>query len=725
MKKSSNALALTTALSIGIALSITGYWYADLIEHRQISSRFRHLTDLRADALRQQLEVDLEVIRGLQGLYDASVSVERNEFRAFTGPILARHSEIQALEWIPRVHKDQREEYEAMARADGLSDFHFTELNEGRLQAARPDREFYYPVFYVEPLAGNESAVGLDLASNSSRLVSLTAARDSGRLIATGPIKLVQEKAQQLGFLVFAPLYKGTAASIEQRRDSHYGFVLGVFRIGDVFYGSGQIFEDFPDGIEFLIEDISDSGNRVELLRQRYGREDSDLMPESYGLPIAIAGRQWRITAGYTREFVDRAYENTPSLIFAGGLLLTLLGTGYLRSVLNRQSEVESLVLSRTIELQESENKITAILDTVIDAIITIDSTGIVQQFNPAAEKMFGYQRQEVIGHNINRLMPEPYHSAHDSYLKHYLDTGEARILGIGREVRGRRKDGSVFPLSLSVGKMELKHEVMFVGALMDLTLQKQAEELLIEARDKAEEANRQKSSFVNMMSHELRTPLTVILGYLPLLRNSTSVPPAETVAEIAGDMNASGQHLLELINDLLDISKIEAGQLHLNLQILKAGEICAQAVDKLRGAAEKKGLVLINQATAGNVRADPMRIQQILINLIGNAIKFTEQGTITLTARPGNGFVRFQVEDTGQGIEAEQLSRIFERFHQVDNSSTRGAGGSGLGLTISRYLVELHGGEIHATSEPNAGSRFSFTIPENKEPHNGEDPAG
>jgi PAS domain S-box-containing protein len=252
---------------------------------------------------------------------------------------------------------------------------------------------------------------------------------------------------------------------------------------------------------------------------------------------------------------------------------------------------------------------------------------------------------------------------------------------------------------------------VRVIGVNQDITEQKQLEDALQQAKETAEKANRQKSQFLNIMSHELRTPLTVILGYLPLLQNAEQLPQPQMVADIAKDMSVSGNHLLELINDLLDISKIEAGQMTLQRETIEADALVQEVLKEFHYLAEDKGLQLINNVADFHFSVDPKRFRQILINLVGNALKFTRSGKITVDGRLCDTGACFSISDTGIGISADELSHVFETFRQVDSSSTRDTGGSGLGLAITKRLVMLHGGVIDVESEEARGTVFRFTI--------------
>ena len=224
--------------------------------------------------------------------------------------------------------------------------------------------------------------------------------------------------------------------------------------------------------------------------------------------------------------------------------------------------------------LQSSRSRLASILDSTLDGILAIDGTGLVDTFNHSAERIFGYHADEVIGQNVKMLMPEPYHSQHDGYLKHHLATGEKKIIGIGREVTGRRKDGSIFPMDLAVSPMTVDGNPMFVGLVRDITDRKQAENTLQEAKEAAEKANQTKSDFLSSMSHELRTPMNAILGFAQLLEDNPDEPLSEEQAECVHHILKGGNHLLELINEVLEMARIEAGKVTLSIEALHPRDV-------------------------------------------------------------------------------------------------------------------------------------------------------
>jgi len=378
----------------------------------------------------------------------------------------------------------------------------------------------------------------------------------------------------------------------------------------------------------------------------------------------------------------------------------------------------------------DSARQVQAILRTVVDGIIMIDARGYIQTFNPAAERIFGYAASEVTGKNISMLMPEPHSSAHDEYMRRYVFSRQARVIGIGREVEGKRKDGSVFPLSLAVNAVEIGGKEMFVGSVRDITerrrgeqkVQEYAESLQIKtlelaaAKEQAEQATRMKSEFLANMSHEIRTPMNGIVGMATLLLGGEL---GEAERKYAQTIVGSADALLQIINDILDFSKIEAGKLRIDSLPFNLRDVIEETIALLAPQAERKKLELvcdIDAQVTTHLIGDAGRIQQVVTNLVGNALKFTDKGEVVIRVRQTHTVsdrvtVRLEVSDTGIGVPEDVQSRLFQPFTQADGSITRRFGGTGLGLAICRQLVELMGGRIEVTSHEGPGSTFWFEL--------------
>lgn len=379
------------------------------------------------------------------------------------------------------------------------------------------------------------------------------------------------------------------------------------------------------------------------------------------------------------------------------------------------ETHLKEMVNERTAELTKSEMRIRSILETVVDGIVTIDEHGIVQTFNKAAARIFGYSSEEVCGHNVRMLMPEPYHSNHDGFIRRYLETGVPHVIGIGREVMGRRKDGSTFPLDLAVDEFSIGELRHFTGILRDITDRKRVSQELEEAKRAADAANRAKSDFLANMSHEIRTPLNAIIGFSNLALRTEMTPKQYDYLQ---KIQNQGISLLGIINDILDFSKIEAGKLEMERIDFDLDDVLntvASIVSHKVHARELEFLLYMPFHIPNKIVGDPLRLTQVLTNLAENAVKFTEQGEVDISVSvleqtEAKAKLRFDVRDTGIGMSEEQVSSLFEAFKQADTSTTRKYGGTGLGLSICKRLVEMMDGEISVESRLGEGSTFSFT---------------
>ncbi len=358
--------------------------------------------------------------------------------------------------------------------------------------------------------------------------------------------------------------------------------------------------------------------------------------------------------------------------------------------------------LKRTEQaLRDSEARLRSIVDNIIDGIVTIDASGVILSVNAAAARIFGHEELEMIGRNVSMLMPEPHRSGHDRYLANYLTTGIPKFMGAVREVKGRRRNGRRFPMEVAVNEVSFGNERLFVGIVRDITERKEMERL--------------KGEFVSTVSHELRTPLTSIRGSLGLLSGGVAgrLPKkARDLVEMA-DMNTG--RLINLVNDILDMEKIESGRMEFRFGPVDLKRLVDQGIEANRGYAEAFGVeFVIAKAPRGIVvRGDADRLTQVLANLLSNAAKFSLRGGKVEIACARLGAVgRVSVSDRGPGIPKEFHKHVFGKFTQADSSDTRKAGGTGLGLNISKSIIEKHGGRLAFDTSVGAGTTFYFEVP-------------
>ncbi len=354
--------------------------------------------------------------------------------------------------------------------------------------------------------------------------------------------------------------------------------------------------------------------------------------------------------------------------------------------------------------LKESEAQLAAIIDNASDGIISIEKSGAILSINQAAARIFGYQQEEVFGKNIKMLMPEPDHSQHDQYLENYHTTGVRKIIGIGREVTGRKKDGTHFPLHLNVSEVAVKGGIIYTAVLRDLTVR--------EALNTQIELNELKSRFVSMASHEFRTPLTSILSSVSIIKRYSEKGIPEKQNKHILRIQNSVKNLTSILNDFLSLEKLESGKVNLNISEIDLTEFVAETIEDLEPTL-KEGQQILHAHTGENkIIQDAHLLKNILFNLLSNAVKYSPNGEdITINSSTANQKLTIEVIDQGIGIPLEDQKHMFTRFFRANNVIN--IKGTGLGLTIVKRYIDLMEGDIGFKSTPGEGSCFTVNIPQ------------
>ncbi len=449
------------------------------------------------------------------------------------------------------------------------------------------------------------------------------------------------------------------------------------------------------------------------------------------------------VDAFFPEEFAHGVISEEQDLIQSG---IPILGK---EEKITWPNQTESWISTTKIPLRDKQNRIVGtigishditghklaqerfrqVIEAAPNAMILVNPAGNIESVNGATEKMFGYDRNELIGKPVEILVPLEYRESHVASRQQFFKKPMPREMGPGRELSGERKDGSHFPVEIGLCPVQQNGDTLVLSSIYDASKRKEAEHALLDAKEAAERANQAKSDFLANMSHEIRTPMNAIIGLTELLLDTN---PSATQAENLKIVLDSADSLLTIINQVLDFSKIEAQRLELESIDFNLTEEVGDALRTLGHRAHEKRLELtwhVDPLVPTYLRGDPHRLRQILINLAGNAIKFTEQGEVVVdiafVARKQDSVtLEFKVQDTGIGIPEKKIESIFSAFEQADTSTTRQFGGTGLGLAISAQLVEAMNGKISVSSQPGRGSEFKFTVafrqgvpPDNSEP--------
>ena len=696
--------AVTAALLIGGLLQMTR------METQRIHDDAVQNMDTLSDHALLHLTATVEPLHGVARFFEASSEVSREEFAVYAGS-LHRHPAVVGVDWAPRVPAGQRASFEQAVRRSGFADFAIRDVDErgGTFPAAR--RADHFPILFSEPAAGEATVFGLDHGQWPERRSAMARALAQPGSAHIARAELLRTRRPSV--LVYLPVQQRMGADLA-------GYVVGVLdleRLLEIFVADAR-----RRDIVARITDVSPGAPAVVLENALPEGSEPDLRRE-----IAFGGMVWRIDMMHVGKHRDAGSLGAVHAYLAFAMFAALLVAFAVLGSAGRNAATNARVKERTGELAQAldllndrEAEERAVLDNIVECVVTIDTDGTVLNINRAVEPMFGYTPDQVIGHNVSMLMPEPDAAAHDGYLHRYLHTGERRIIGRNREVEGLHRDGRIIALELAVSEYVFGQRRVFTGTLRDIGERKSLVADLTRAREHADEANRAKSAFLAAMSHEIRTPMNGVVGLVDVLARSSL---NEYQRDLVRTIRESSTTLLTLIDDILDFSKIEAGRLEIEQRPLQLAELVEGVCSSLSPMAVRRGVDMslhIDPELPAGVISDEVRLRQVLFNIIGNAIKFSAgrpdvRGAVSVRVGclPGAPLrVVFSVADNGIGIAPERLHDLFRPFTQAETSTTRRFGGTGLGLTICKRLVDMLDGRIDADSEIGAGSTFRVTLP-------------
>ncbi|WP_127996974.1 CHASE domain-containing protein [Piscinibacter defluvii] len=717
-------------LPVGLTLTLVtllmglGIWQVARVDEARLRDAFERNADTVASVLRSRLLGPLHALEAMRGAYVASDAVTREEFGIASRAWLDDGA-ISAIGWYERVRYADLSAFEAAARAEGQAGYRVFDREDG---AGLPGE--ILAMRYIEPAAPNAAALGLNAWSVPAVREAIERSAQLDRAVASAPFPLTQVPPDQdrTGVVVYRAIHRGPPA--EATRERHLrGAVFVTLRPGPFLQ---SLTRELPAALRVCVMDV-DGATSLRRLAGPVGCEG--VVPAgllSYERPFPFADRQWRVRVTADPRGLAEARGANAWLFSLIGLLGAAMLGALLLVVTGRTRRIEAAVRERTAALQsevhereraqaalrDSEQRFRNILNHVPIGVIYTDLRGNVKQTNPRFCELTGYSDDELLTMTVAQFTHVD-DQAEDVVQSRALVQGEFPMYR--RHKRYVRKDGRIVWVQSTVSLLrdETGRPRRIVGVVEDITEHLRLLEAE-KARDRAEAANRAKSDFLSRMSHELRTPLNAMLGFAQLLDLDKRQPLAPEQRPWVAQIQQAGWHLLEMINEVLDLSRIESGNVKLLIEPVNLAELLAASIAMVDADAKRRGITISSTLADGTgvLLGDPTRVKQILVNLLSNAVKYNrEGGRIHIGTRLAEGpVVEIAVTDTGLGMTETQLADLFQPFNRLGREES-GQEGTGIGLVISQRLAELMGGSLRARSSAGEGSSFILGLPAAHEP--------
>ena len=676
-------------------------------------------------AIVRSIDSSLNAISSISGLYAASNEVERDEFRAYVEQNFVLYDKTQAVEWIPRVSAADRAAYEALARRDGLKEFRITELNSAGRVVPAAERKEYYPVYFVEPLGGNEAALGFDLASNPVRREALGRARDTGRMVSTQRIQLVQEIGEQFGFLAFAPVYSTGSVpnTIQARRETLMGFALGVFRIGDILQTAISQTPALAKLNLYVLDAAAPEGKSLLYYRGVPGQDSrkltaNELLLGGYKTTVlSVADRNWLLVFVPRTDFAFPE-SAVPWIVGAFGVLSTLFFVVFLRTAQNRTRNIKKTVIEQTKELRESEEFVRLITDSLPAVIAYFDAKMNVRFINQTGVDWYNCPRENLVGKRIYENTPT-------------LDR-EDYLSRVGRILSGETEtyntpqtypDGTTRQVTISyIPRIDGGGDTIGFFCIV----QDNSQRLEIERQLNQAQKMDAIGHLTGGIAHDFNNILMVTDGYTRRALKDVDNPDAVTAA--LEEVLTGTDRAAQLTKQLLSFSRRQI----MEKRVFRIEEAISEIEALLRQSTGERYEIRIESHTDGAcVETDASEFNQALINLVINARDAMAQGgQVEISTRvvdldekfaerhqnltPGR-FVEVAVHDYGTGIDADTLEHIFEPFFTTKDQGK----GTGLGLAMVYGFAQHSGGTLDVASVVGEGSIFKIYLPAvDRDPH-------
>ncbi len=738
---------------VGCSLTI---WRTKLL-HEEISARaelaFTHQIE-RLDAdIQNSFAQIVQALRGTRGMIDAYPEVDRY---AFSKSIASRNlfNELTGLRGLGFIESVLSSELDALTqreRRDGAPDFTVKGIGGGPINASTP-----YVIRFVEPIANNRAAVGLDIASEKNRKAAADLSAQGGEPVLTDVITLAQDNKKRAGALLLLPTYRGGGipSDVDARIASLRGWVYAALVYDELFASArdatqGLIAFDIALRERGVPEQTRSTPNEETRIFQATGNQSSNA-PRLHNTHTLKLGQQdfvLRVTStekfetgfdwsGATRPAIAGAFVST---LLA--LAIWLLMTGRNRA-LEKAKELTKSVRDAYLQMETATRRVETVLQAAPFGILIVNAQGKIVMCNPAADRMFGYDGSELLMQPVEQLVPLAARSGHNAHMASYALNQTPRRMGANRRLTARRKDGSEIPVEVGLNPLIVGDDSSVLVTILDISERAHAEDELalyrqqlemvvsqrtaeaMRAKETAEKANAAKTLFLSNMSHELRTPLHAVLSFAKLGKKRSAetpdVPPK--LAQYFEKIVDGGERLLTLVNALFELSSLESGKRTFNFAPLALHTLIDEAVRVAEPEASPRSIRFITELPSEEIiaRLDADSMRSVLNKLLNNAIQFSPVGgevilRVHLERNVENEkdcpVLLISIADHGIGIPESELESVFDAFVQSSKTET-GAGGKGLGLAICREIITAHGGKISASANPGGGAVITIALP-------------
>lgn len=689
-------------LCISVIITVIAWSIATNYSEQKAMSRFEYAVNDTETAIEKRFVEYEQVLRSGLALFESTASVNRTVWNKYitTLNLDKYYPGTLGVGYAKWLSADELPNHIKNIRAEGFPDY-----------SIRPAgvREQYTSIIYLEPFnAKNRRAFGFDMYSENTRRTAMLRALETGETALSGKVTLVQETKSdvQAGFLLYIPHYSQAVKTLAERQKYIEGFVYSALRIKDLMEGifasrlaeiNFQIYDTKKTDEENLLYDSSKSEHVGKIAIPTQARPKFTTFRQA-----TMGGHTWTINYSTNNIFDEASQTGEPMLVAIGGIIIDILLFNVILS-LSRLRKKALILADVSIEkLNEQEMHFKAISDTAYDGIISLSSnSGVVTYANRSARNIFNLKNDDIVGQKFVDFFPDIYHEELNAIISFYPDREfltEHRDALI--EMQAYRKNSEAFPVEMSTAYWSHNDVQHLTISLRDITDRKRIEKM--------------KNEFISTVSHELRTPLTAIFGSLSLVGSGVICKLNAQAEKLVLTAKRNCERLTRLVNDILDVEKMESGKMVYHFDVVDVREIMQRVIDDNKSVAQQASVNLVlKMNSAAMVWADIDRFIQLITNLISNAIKFSpENKDVLIEVCDVDNNVRIEVSDKGQGIPDEFRDAIFSKFSQSDSTDSRIYGGTGLGLNIAKNIILQHNGDIGYVSSVGEGSTFYITLP-------------